>query len=119
RGGEWAECGDLVAKELKKCGGHSGHFYYRELRECPWCGIETHGRVRLFNFLISGTGTQRGHFRLDEIWKEIESVQMPDTQLIPRDKSLPEAEPSADVAYFPRDRRKSLIISLLFSAIIV
>src|SRR5215475_13161774 len=117
RPGEWVDSLDALAKSLKKCALHSGHYYYRELRDCPWCGIETHARVRLFNFLISGTGTQRGHFRLDEIWKEIESVQMPDTTLIPRDKSLPEAEPSAGVTHFPRDRRKRLIISLLFSAI--
>src|SRR5215813_1057038 len=113
---EWIEPLDLLAKALKKCVLHSGHYYYKELRDCPWCGIETHARVRLFNFLIPGTGSQRGHFRLDEIWKEIESVQAPDTPRIPRHKLLPAAEPSADAEYFTGDRRNRLIISLVVSA---
>src|SRR5215510_3678404 len=113
---EWIEPLDLLAKALKKCVLHSGHFYYRELRDCPWCGIESCARVRLFNFLIPGTGSQRGHFRLDEIWKEIESVQAPDTPRIPQDKLLPAAEPSADGEYFTGDRRNRLIISLVVSA---
>src|SRR5215470_15217573 len=113
---EWIEPLDLLAKALKKCVLHSGHYYYKELRDCPWCGIESCARVRLFNFLIPGTGSQRGHFRLDEIWKEIESVQVPDTPGIPRDKLFPAAEPSADAEYFTRDRRNRLIISLVVSA---
>src|SRR5215813_592679 len=113
---EWIEPLDLLAKALKKCVLHSGHFYYRELRDCPWCGIESCAHVRLFNFLIPSAGSQRGHFRLDEIWKEIESVQAPDPLRIRRDKLLPAAEPSADGEYFTGDRRNRLIISLVVSA---
>ncbi|MGH9855281.1 MAG: helix-hairpin-helix domain-containing protein, partial [Blastocatellia bacterium] len=51
---EWIEPLGALAKSLKKCSLHSGHFYYRELRDCPWCGIESHARVRLFNFSLNG-----------------------------------------------------------------
>src|SRR5262245_25626070 len=115
---KWIEPLDMLAKALKKCVLHSGHYYYKELRDCPWCGIESCARVRLFNFLIPGAGSQRGHFRLDEIWKEIESVQVKDTPLIPRDKLLSETEPSADVAVFAGNRHKRFILSLVYSVIV-
>ena len=51
---EWIEPLDELAKALKKCELHSGHYYYREARDCPWCGIESQARVRLFNFLLPG-----------------------------------------------------------------
>ena len=51
---EWIEPLDALAKALKKCESHNGHYYYRELRDCPWCGIESQARVRLFNFLLPG-----------------------------------------------------------------
>jgi DNA-binding helix-hairpin-helix protein with protein kinase domain len=62
---EWVERLDELAKALKKCGQHSGHYYYRELSDCPWCGIESHARVRLFNIQFPGDDSPRGHFRLD------------------------------------------------------
>ena len=74
---EWIEPLDALAKALKKCELHNGHYYYRELRDCPWCGIESQARVRLFNFLLPEDGSRRGHFRLDEIWKDIVSVEAP------------------------------------------
>jgi DNA-binding helix-hairpin-helix protein with protein kinase domain/Tfp pilus assembly protein PilF len=114
---EWIEPLDLLAQSLNKCVLHSGHYYYRELRECPWCGIESHARVRLFNFLIPGTGSRRGHFRLDEIWKEIQSVHKPAAPLMQRDKLLPAAEPSAEVEDFAREMRSRLILSVWCSAL--
>src|SRR5262249_46187297 len=79
---EWIEQLDELAKALKKCERHSGHYYYRELSHCPWCGIEKQARVRLFNFLFTGGDSPRGYFRLDEVWKEIVSVKTPDSSLI-------------------------------------
>src|SRR5262249_36314628 len=106
-----------LAKALKKCELHSGHYYYHELLDCPWCGIESQARVRLFNFLIPGDESRRGHFRLDEIWNEIESVETPYTSLIQSDKILTAPEPSEEVAAFAADRESSLTRALLFSAI--
>src|SRR5215813_6920106 len=67
---EWVERLDELAKALKKCERHSGHYYYRELSDCPWCGIESHARIRLFNVQFPGDNSPRGQFRLDEVWKE-------------------------------------------------
>jgi DNA-binding helix-hairpin-helix protein with protein kinase domain/Tfp pilus assembly protein PilF len=113
---EWIEPLDELAKALKKCELHSGHHYYRELRDCPWCGIESQAGVRLFNFLLPGDDSRRGHFRLDEIWKDIVSVEAPSALQVQWDKQLSPPTPSAEVAAFARDRRNRLILALLFSA---
>src|SRR5215813_6130078 len=114
---EWIEHLDALAKTLKKCDSHNGHYYYRELRDCPWCGIESQAGVRLFNFLHPGEDSRRGHFRLDEIWKEIESVEKPYTSLIQRDLTLKAPQPSDEIAAFAADRESRLTRALIFSAI--
>jgi DNA-binding helix-hairpin-helix protein with protein kinase domain len=112
---EWIEPLDALAKALKKCDLHSGHFYYRELRDCPWCGIESQARVRLFNFLFSGDDLLRGHFRLNEIWKEIESVEAPGASLIQWGKILERPAPSPEVRAFAGVRDNRFSIALIFS----
>ena len=113
---EWIEPLDALAKALKKCDLHSGHYYYRELRDCPWCGIESQARVRLFNILLPGDDSRRGNFRLDEIWKEIESVETPHPSLIRWSKILKALEPSEEVAALVDVRGKRFFLALLFSA---
>jgi DNA-binding helix-hairpin-helix protein with protein kinase domain len=116
---EWVERLDELSKSLKKCDQHSGHYYYRELQECPWCGIEKQARVRLFNFLLpgplSGEDSRPGHFRLDEIWKEIASVKAPDSSLIRRENILKIPKPSAEVAAYAQNRRIRLVLALMVS----
>src|SRR5262249_43331526 len=114
---EWIENLDSLARGLKKCELHSGHYYYRELRDCPWCGIESQARVRLFNFLLPGEESRRGHFRLDEIWKEIESVETPYTSLIQWDKISKTPKLSVEVQVFAAVRESRLTRALIFSAI--
>ncbi|HEV2666398.1 MAG TPA: hypothetical protein VG324_15875, partial [Blastocatellia bacterium] len=114
---EWVEQLDSLSKALKKCDLHSGHYYYRELRDCPWCGIESQARVRLFNFLLPGEDSRRGHFRLDEIWKEIVSVGPPDSSPIRWEKILKAPEPSTEVAAFAWDKRNRFILSLTYSSV--
>src|SRR5215470_14906263 len=114
---EWVEPLDALAKALKKCELHSGHYYYRELRDCPWCGIESDARVRLFNFLLPGDDSRRGHFRLDDVWKEIVSVKPPDASLTQSDEILTPMAPSADVEAFAINRENRLTCALIFSAI--
>src|SRR5499426_183989 len=114
---EWVEPLDALAKALKKCDSHSGHYYYRELRACPWCGIESEARVRLFNFHLPGDESRRGHFRLYEIWNEIESVEKPNTSLIQWDIMLKAPQASDEIAAFAADRESRLTRALIFSAI--
>jgi len=115
---EWVDSLDALAKSLKKCDLHNGHYYYRELRGCPWCGIETHARVRLFNFPLNGADANRGQFRLDEIWKDIERVEPPGAPLIPEDKISKPPGPSADVATVLREKRIGLITAIILTAIL-
>jgi DNA-binding helix-hairpin-helix protein with protein kinase domain len=112
---EWIEPLDALAKALNKCDSHNGHYYYRELRDCPWCGIESRARVRLFNFLLPGDDSRRGHFRLDEIWKEIESVEAPGASLIQWGKILERPAPSPEVRAFAGVRDNRFSIALIFS----
>ncbi len=116
---EWTEPLDALAKSLKKCGLHNGHYYYQELRDCPWCGIESHVRVRLFNFMLAGSNVDRGHFRLDEIWKEIVSVEapVPAAALMRLDKSAKALKPSAEVAAVANEKRNRLLLSIGFSVV--
>jgi DNA-binding helix-hairpin-helix protein with protein kinase domain len=114
---EWIEPLGALAKSLRKCSLHSGHFYYRELRDCPWCGIESRARVRLFNFSLNGADGQRGYFRLDEIWKEVETVQPPPVTLVDKSNLFKAPSPSEEVADFARERRKRLALSLLFAGV--
>ncbi|MCG3161544.1 MAG: hypothetical protein JMDDDDMK_02733 [Acidobacteria bacterium] len=113
---EWVDALDALSKSLKKCQLHSGHSYFQDLAECPWCEIETRARVRLFNFLLPGGDSQRGHFRLYEIWKEIERVETPDTPLIPKDKMLKALKPSSEVAAAAQARRADMLMAVGFSA---
>jgi hypothetical protein len=71
----------------------------------------------LFNFLISEDDSRRGHFRLDEIWKEIMSVEPPDTSLIPWDRMLEAPKLSTDVVSAVWERRTRQIAAIFFSTI--
>jgi len=113
---EWVGELDALAKALKKCDLHSGHYYYREAPDCPWCGIESQARVRLFNFVFPGADSRRGHFRLDEVWREITSVETPQTSLINWGE-MKQQEPSAEVAAIAKDRESRLPRALIFSVV--
>ena len=115
---EWIEPLDELAKALKKCELHSGHYYYRELRDCPWCGIESQSGVRLFNFLLLGDDSRRGHFRLDDIWKEIASVELPHIPMIQWDKISKAHSPSTEVAAFREGWNNRFTIALVLSAFV-
>jgi DNA-binding helix-hairpin-helix protein with protein kinase domain len=115
---EWIEPLDELAKALKKCELHSGHHYYRELRDCPWCGIESQAGVRLFNFLLLGDDSRRGHFRLDEIWQEIASLETPHIPLLQLDKISKAPSPSAEVEAFRKGWNNRFTIALVLSTFV-
>ncbi len=114
---EWITSLEALTKSLKKCPLHSGHSYFQELAECPWCEIEMRARVRLFNFLLPGADSQRGHFRLDDIWKEIERIETPVVSLTRQRKSLAEPAPSPEIEGYAKGRSKRFFIALFVSVI--
>ncbi|HEY8460132.1 MAG TPA: hypothetical protein VIM99_07110 [Blastocatellia bacterium] len=114
---EWIEELDALSKALKKCDLHSGHYYYQELRACPWCGIEKQARVRLFNSLVHIDDSWRPPFRLDEIWKEIENVKAPVASMIQWKEALKAHELSPEIMAFAETRDRRLTVALVFSAV--
>lgn len=117
---EWIEPLETLAKSLKACELHTGHFYFNELTECPWCEIETRARIRLFNFSLNGQNGKRSHFRLDQVWGEVEKLQDEPVSLalteLKKDLVLP-ASPSPLATEFARIRQRRLTQSVIFTAV--
>src|SRR5262249_1139161 len=114
---EWVEPLETLAKSLKKCSLHSGHFYYRQLTDCPWCKLESLARVRLFNFMLPGANGTRGGFRLAEIWREIERIEPPNESLPTQIVKLKRPVASPLAASFAWERFSRLILALTISAL--
>jgi DNA-binding helix-hairpin-helix protein with protein kinase domain/Tfp pilus assembly protein PilF len=108
---EWIAPLESLTKSLKMCDLHSGHHFCRELSECPWCGIETGVRIRLFNF--PRTGRDRGHFKLDEVWQEISSISPPPAP--PPIRAVEFQEPSHLGLKAMRERRWDLVLAIVFA----
>lgn len=119
---DWVEPLESLAKSLKKCNLHSGHYYFQELAECPWCEIELQARIRLFNFESSAPNQNRGPFRLDEIWREIESVAAVNfsqaLEQAPGHQFQPLLTVSEQTREFVRERRGWLYTSVLFAIVV-
>src|SRR5262249_45123490 len=109
---EWVEPLEKLAESLKKCSLHSGHFYYQQLTDCPWCEIESRARVRLFNFMLAGANGTRSRFHLDEIWREIESVEPPVVLLNPQNIQPKGPVASCEALYFAKDRENRFLIAI-------
>lgn len=114
---QWIEPLESLAKSLRKCELHSGHFYFQELPRCPWCEIESRARIRLFNFMLAGADGARAPFRLDEIWKEVEAVPPPYVALVPMEDLRDYLSPSEEVAAFARRRKARFFAALAFVAV--
>lgn len=117
---EWIEPLETLAKSLKACDLHTGHFFFNELTECPWCEIEMRARIRLFNFSLNGHNGQRAHFKLDEIWAKIGTLTLP-LAPIPLAELQPKlaltTKPSAEVLAYSRSRYIKLLQGVVFSSV--
>lgn len=116
---EWIEPLESLAKSLKACDLHTGHFYFNELTECPWCDIEMRARIRLFNFSLNGHNGHRGNFKLDEIWSKIETLNTPPTGLALAEMKQSVAlvaKPSPEVAAYSHSRKVKLLQGVAFAA---
>ncbi|MBS1786859.1 MAG: tetratricopeptide repeat protein [Acidobacteria bacterium] len=117
---EWIESLETLTKSLKACDLHTGHFFFNELTECPWCEIEMRARIRLFNFSLNGHNGQRTPFKLDEIWAKIGTLTLP-LASIPlaelQAKMTLTSKPSAEVLAYSRGRYIKLIQGVVFSSV--
>lgn len=114
---EWLEPLAHFSRVLQKCNQHSGHHYFQKLASCPWCDIEARARIRLFNFALGKPGQPGQHFRLDEIWRQIESVPAPPAPLLPPDHALDELKPSPEALEIARRRTNRRWLALLFAVV--
>jgi tetratricopeptide (TPR) repeat protein len=112
---EWIVPLESLAKSLKRCALHSGHHYFGELSECPWCRIEMEARIRLFNFPRTGRGQERAHFKLDDVWREISSISPPPSP--PPIRAVGSPEPSPLGLKAMRERTEDLILAIVFAVI--
>jgi DNA-binding helix-hairpin-helix protein with protein kinase domain/Tfp pilus assembly protein PilF len=110
---EWIAPLESMAKSLKRCALHSGHHYFSELSECPWCGIETCARIRLFNFPLYGRNRERAHFKLDEVWRDIASINPPPAP--PTIRTIEFQEPSDLGLKAVSERKKALILAIVIA----
>lgn len=116
---EWIEPLETLAKTLKPCTLHSGHHFFDQLDECPWCPIELRARIRLFNFSLNGQNGKRTHFRLDQVWGEITKLETQTKSLalikLKKDEFLVTTA-SPEAAKVVRARQMKLILSVIFAA---
>lgn len=115
---EWIGPLESLAKTLKPCTLHSGHLFYDQLAECPWCPIELRARIRLFNFSLNGQNGKRSHFRLDQVWGEIEKLETQSKSLalvkLKKDEFLVTTA-SPEAAALARTRHLKLIQAIIFA----
>ncbi len=118
---EWIEPLESLTKSLKSCALHSGHHFFDQLAECPWCQIEMRARIRLFNFSLNGQNGKRSHFRLDQVWSEVEKLEAESVSLalveLKKDQFLVK-KPSLEAADFLHEKRMKLIRASVLSAVV-
>jgi DNA-binding helix-hairpin-helix protein with protein kinase domain/Tfp pilus assembly protein PilF len=112
---EWLAPLESLAKSLKRCGIHSGHHFYQELSECPWCTIETDARIRLFNFPMKPRGA--GYFKLDEVWEGISSINPPPPPPLIRSIPQEHLQPSSLGLKAERERSEDLYLAIAVAII--
>lgn len=72
---EWIEALEDLSNNLKQCGAHIGHYYFQELKVCPWCGIEAQTGLILFPFISNESG-EKG-FNIFTVESLLSSLEVP------------------------------------------
>ena len=75
---EWIDALENLENSLKKCEENNGHFYPNSISKCPWCRIEEESNYQVIHFDPLSFDT---NFNLDEVWREICSVNLPSGQI--------------------------------------
>jgi DNA-binding helix-hairpin-helix protein with protein kinase domain len=73
---EWISALDQLGQELAVCSRHTGHKYFKQLPQCPWCEILAGGGPDLF-VSVNVLGRVAEQFDLEGIWKSIQAVRIP------------------------------------------
>lgn len=77
--GEWVASLESLEGGLRRCDAQHEHYYFRQLRACPWCSLESLSSVRYFNPVFA-----RGAFAAPDVdpekaWGECQRMPSPGT----------------------------------------
>lgn len=72
---EWIKELDTLRNSLRSCTQNSIHKYYGSLNSCPWCNLEQSSGVIYFLFTVNGV--VGGIFDINQVWAQIEAIQLP------------------------------------------
>lgn len=99
---EWITALTTLATSLKCCLSNGGHYYYKELSDCPWCAIETSGNIKLF---IEKKANSTEKIDIDKYWQLLDSIE----------KLGPEPPPHLTFKSFPASLKAQAILRKLDS----
>lgn len=116
---EWIEALEDLSASLKQCGLHIGHFYFQELRACPWCALESQTGLMLFPF-ISGRVEGEEAFNIFTIENLVASLAVPNNLPVkpPKASLLPPPSKEAETARRENLSRFITLAVLQFSIVI-
>ncbi|MBS1797019.1 MAG: tetratricopeptide repeat protein [Acidobacteria bacterium] len=97
---EWIEALEDLSESLKQCALHVGHYYYQELRQCPWCALESQTGLMLFPFVNSAGAGSSEAFNIFTIENLVASLAVPSNLPMkpPKTAILPPPSPEAETA---------------------
>jgi DNA-binding helix-hairpin-helix protein with protein kinase domain len=112
---EWLAPLEQLSKRLQRCKLHNGHFYWAELKDCPWCQIETRAGVRLFHFHLPGRTQARELLPLDDLWTEIKELEQ--IRKLPPTPNLPAQQLSAAALQYAQASAMRFWLANAFAAL--
>ena len=94
---EWIEALEDLSDSLKQCGLHIGHFYFEELRACPWCELESKTGLMLFPFVSPNGAAGDEQFNIFTVENLVSSLAIPQNLPAkpPKPFTLPPPSPEA------------------------
>lgn len=97
---EWIEALEDLSNNLKQCALHIGHFYFEELRDCPWCALESQTGLMLFPFVSGNRAAGEETFNIFTIENLVASLAVPNNLPAkpPKTSIIPPPSPEAENA---------------------
>ena len=75
---DWVLALEALAKTLKPCTQHSGHYFLNGLPSCPWCLMESRSGSVYFSLAFAGAGQNQKSFDIRSFWLQVEQIPSPD-----------------------------------------
>ena len=112
----WINALTDLSNDLQKCVADPAHYFRRSLESCPWCRIESHSGIVLFQ-----GGAETGSFNLVKTWMEILSVPAPPRAALLNKSSVLTTNAEKQGTQIVWNQRKNGLIaaSLVFISIFV